>query len=110
MVRGAWQARVHEVGRVRHGLVTKPLPKRPGLMDLSDGGPGAQHLWYEGKSPVEMAELTSLMFFLIPSLTMGWGLWVLEGLHLLALMGFSREQLCVSTHLLILMPLSLKVI
>ena len=79
-------------------------------MDLNDGGPGAQHLIYEGKSPVEMTELTSPMFFLIPSLTIGWALWVPEGLHLLALMGFSREKLCVSTCLLVLMPLSLKVI
>ena len=60
-------------------------------MDLSDGGPGVQHLGYEGKSPVEMAELISPMFFLIPSLTIGWALWVPEGLYLLALMGFSRE-------------------
>ena len=79
-------------------------------MDLSDGGPGVQHLGYEGKSPVEMAELTSPMFFLIPSLTKGWALWVPEGLYLLVLMGFSREQLCVSTCLLVSMPLSLKVI
>ena len=75
-------------------------------MDLSDGGPGVQHLGYEGKSPVEMAELISL----IPSLTIGWALWVPEGLYLLVWMGFSREQLCVSTCLLVLMPLSLKVI
>ena len=26
MVRGAWQARVHEVARVGHDLVTKPPP------------------------------------------------------------------------------------
>ena len=60
-------------------------------MDLSDGGPGAQHLIYEGKSPVEMTELTSPMFFLIHSLITAWVLWVLEGLHLLALKGFSME-------------------
>ena len=90
--------------RIRWGL------KRSGGMGLSDGGLRGQDLWCEGTSPVGMDELTSPMFFLIPSLTVGWGLWVLEGLHLLALMGFSREQLCVSTHLLILMPLSLKVI
>ena len=75
-------------------------------MDLSDGGPGAQHLIYEGKSPVQMAELTSPMFFLIPSLTIAWALSVMEGLHPLALMGFSEEQLCASTHLLVLMALS----
>ena len=37
------------------------------------------------------------MFFLIPSLTIGWAFWDLEGLHLLALKEFSREQLHVST-------------
>ena len=49
------------------------------------------------------------MFFLIPSLNIGWALWVLEGLCLLALMGFSTERFYASTHLLALTPLSLEV-
>ena len=48
----------------------------------------------------EMEEHTSPTFFLFPSLTVAWALWVLEGLHLLALKGFSREQLHVSTYFL----------
>ena len=57
-----------------------------------------------------MAEHTSPMFFLASSLTIAWALWVLEGLCLLALMGFSEEQLYVPTCLLVLIPLSLQVI
>ena len=49
------------------------------------------------------------MFFLVPSLTIAWVLWVLEDLCHLALMEFSGEQRYVSMHLLVLMPLSLKV-
>ena len=56
-----------------------------------------------------MAELTSPMFILVPSLTIAWALWVLEGLCLLALKGFSTEQLYFSDHILVLMSLSLKV-
>ena len=56
-----------------------------------------------------MDELTSPMFFLIPSLIIAWALQVLEGLHLLVLMGFSREQQRVSSGLLGLMPLPLQV-
>ena len=56
-----------------------------------------------------MAEHTSPMFFLVPSLTIAWVLWVLEDLCHLALMEFSGEQRYVSMHLLVLMPLSLKV-
>ena len=56
-----------------------------------------------------MAEHTSPTFFLVSSLTIAWALWVLEGLCLLALMGFSEEQLYVSTCLLVLIPLSLQV-
>lgn len=78
-------------------------------MGLSDGGLRGQDLWCEGTSPVGMDELTSPMFFLIPSLIIGWALWVLEGLFLLALMGFSMEQFYVSMHLLALTPLSLEV-
>ena len=61
------------------------------------------------EDPVEVAELTSPPFFLIPSLTIAWGLWVLEGLCPLALKGFFKEQLCVSTHILVLKAFSLKV-
>ena len=57
----------------------------------------------------EMEEHTSPTFFLFPSLTIAWALWVLEGLHLSALKGFSREQLHVSTIFLVLMFLPLKV-
>ena len=57
----------------------------------------------------EMEEHTSPTFFLFPSLTVAWALWVLEGLHLSALKGFSREQLHVSTIFLVLMFLPLKV-
>ena len=63
-------------------------------------------MWHEGRNPVEMAEHTPPMFFFIPSLTIAWALSVMEGLHPLALMGFSEEQLCASTHLLVLMALS----
>ena len=71
-----------------------------------DGSAGAQGLWYEGRNPVEMTEHTPPMLFLIPSFTLAWALWVLEGLCPLALMGFSEEQPYVSTHLLVLMALS----
>ena len=83
--------------------------KISGLMDPDEASPGAQDLRYEGRNSVEMAEHTSHMFFLFPSLTVGWAFWVLEGLHLLALKGFSREQLHVSTIFLVLMLLPLKV-
>ena len=56
-----------------------------------------------------MAEHTSPTFFLASSLMITSTLWVLEGLCLLALMGFSKEQLYVSTCLLVLIPLSLQV-
>ena len=89
--------------RIRWGL------KRPGLMDLSDGGPRGQYLWCEGRSPVWVDELTSHMFFLITSLIIAWALRVLEGLHHLVLMGFSREQQHASSGLLGLMPFPLQV-
>ena len=73
------------------------------------GVPGAQDLCYEGRSPVEMAEHTSPMFLLFSPLTIAWAFWVLEGLCLLLLMEFSREQLHVSTHLLVLLTLSVQV-
>ena len=57
----------------------------------------------------EMEEHTSPTFFLFPSLTVAWALWVLEGLHLSALKGFSREQLHVSTIFSVLTALPLKV-
>ena len=56
-----------------------------------------------------MAEHTSPTFFLAASLTTAWALWVPEGLCLSALMGFSEEQLYVSTCSLVLIPLSLQV-
>ena len=56
-----------------------------------------------------MDELTSPMFCLIPSLIIAWALQVLEGLHLLVLMGFSRERQRASSGLLDLMPLPLQV-
>ena len=56
-----------------------------------------------------MAEHSSPTFFLFASLTIAWAFWVLEGLCLLALMEFSREQLHVSTHLLVLLTLSMQV-
>ena len=56
-----------------------------------------------------MAEHSSPTFFLFASLTIAWAFWVLEGLCLLALMEFSREQLHVSTHLLVLLALSMQV-
>ena len=83
--------------------------KISGLMDPDEASPGAQDLRYEGRSSVEMAELTSSTFFLSPSLTIAWALWVLAGLHLSALKGFSREQLHVSTIFSVLMALPLKV-
>ena len=83
--------------------------KRPGLMNPGDGAPGAQDYWCEGKSPEVMAEHSSLTFFLAPSLTIAQAVWVPEGLCLLALMGFSKEQLRVSTHLSVLMSLLLQV-
>ena len=83
--------------------------KISGLMDPDEASPGAQDLRYEGRSSVEMAELTSSTFFLSPSLTIAWALWVLEGLHLSALKGFSREQLHVSTIFSVLTALPLKV-
>ena len=78
-------------------------------MDPDEASPGAQDLRYEGRSSVEMEEHTSPAFFLSLSLTVAWALWVLEGLHLSALKGFSREQLHVSTIFLVLMFLPLKV-
>lgn len=48
------------------------------------------------------------MFLLVP-FSIAWALWALEGLYLLALMGFSVEQLRVSTHLLVLTALPLQV-
>ena len=83
--------------------------KISGLMDPDEVSPGAQDLRYEGRSSVEMAEHTSHMFFLFPYLAAAWALWVMEGLHLLELKGFSREQLHVSTIILVLILLSLKV-
>ena len=56
-----------------------------------------------------MAELTSLTFFLIPSLTIGWTIWALKGLCPLALMGLSTEQQCLSMDFLVLIPLPLEV-
>ena len=56
-----------------------------------------------------MTERTSLMVFLASSLTVAWALWVLEGLCPSTMTEFSMEQLCVSTHLWVLMTLSLKV-
>ena len=56
-----------------------------------------------------MTERTSLMVFLVSSLTVAWALWVLEGLCPLTMMEFSMEQLYVSTRLWVLMTLSLKV-
>ena len=55
-----------------------------------------------------MAELTSPTFF-IPSFTVAWVLWVLEGLYPLIMKGFSMEQLHVSMHFLALIPLPLEV-
>ena len=63
-------------------------------------------MWYEGRNPVETAEHIPSMFFLIPSL-IAWALSV--GLCLLTLMGFSEEQLYVSTHVLLLKPWLLQV-
>ena len=56
-----------------------------------------------------MTERTSLMVFLVSSLTVAWALWVLEGLCPLTMTEFSMEQLYVSTRLWVLMTLSLKV-
>ena len=56
-----------------------------------------------------MAEHTSPTFFLFPSLTIGWALWVLEGLCPLALKGLSKEQLYFSPPILVLMAWSLQV-
>ena len=56
-----------------------------------------------------MAEHTLPTFLLFPPLTIAWAFWVLEGLCLLLLMEFSREQLHVSTHLLVLLTLSVQV-
>ena len=56
-----------------------------------------------------MAEHTSSTFFLFASLTIAWAFGVLEGLGLLLLMQFSREQLHVSMHLLVLLTLSVQV-
>ena len=89
--------------RIRWGL------KRSGGAGLSDGGPRGQDLWCEGRSPVGMDELTSPVFFLIPSLIIAWALQVLEGLHLLVLMGFSRERQHASSGLWGLMPSPLQV-
>ena len=56
-----------------------------------------------------MTERTSFMAFLASSLTVAWARWVLEGLCPSTMMEFSMEQLYVSTHLWVLMTLSLKV-
>ena len=56
-----------------------------------------------------MTERTSLMVFLVSSLTVAWALWVLEGLCPSTMTEFSMEQLYVSTRLWVLMTLSLKV-
>ena len=56
-----------------------------------------------------MTEHTSLMVFLVSSLTVAWALWVLEGLCPSTMTEFSMEQLYVSTRLWVLMTLSLKV-
>ena len=37
--------------------------KISGLMDPDEAIPGARDMWYEGRSSVEMAELTSPTFF-----------------------------------------------
>ena len=92
-----------------HAELVKCGQKISGLMDPDEASSGAQDLKHEGRSSVEMAELTSTTFFLSPSLTVAWAFWVLEDLHLLALKGFSREQLHVSTIFLVLMLLPLKV-
>ena len=83
--------------------------KTSGLVDPGDLGPGAQDLRYEGRSLVEVVELTSPMFFISPSLTIAWALWVLEGLCPLALKGFSKEQLYFSPPILEFMASSLQV-
>lgn len=56
-----------------------------------------------------MAKHNLPIFFLVLSLTIAWALWALEGLCLLVLVGFSKEQLHVSTHLLVLTALPLQV-
>ena len=56
-----------------------------------------------------MADTPQLKFFLIPSLTIAWALWVLEGLCPSTMTEFSMAQLFVSTRLWVLMTLSLKV-
>ena len=56
-----------------------------------------------------MTELTSPTFFLVPSLTLAWALWVLEGLCPLALKGLFMERRHVSMPLLALMSLPLQV-
>ena len=56
-----------------------------------------------------MTERTSLMVFLVSSLTVAWALWVLEGLCPSTMTEFSMAQLFVSTRLWVLMTLSLKV-
>ena len=56
-----------------------------------------------------MTERTSLMVFLVSSLTVAWALWVLEGLCPSTMTEFSMAQLYVSTRLWVLMTLSLKV-
>ena len=56
-----------------------------------------------------MAEDTSPTFFLTPSPTTAWALQVLEGLCLLTLRVSSEEQLPVSIHLVVLLPLPLQV-
>ena len=55
-----------------------------------------------------MAEPTSPTFFVAPPTT-AWSLQVLEGLCLLTLRGFSKEQLRVSMYLSVLLPLPLQV-
>ena len=56
-----------------------------------------------------MADTPQLKFFLIPSLTIAWALWVLEGFCLLALKGFSMEQQHVSMLFLVLTSVPLQV-
>ena len=60
-----------------HAELVKCGQKISGLMDPDEASSGAQDLKYEGRSSVEMAELTSTTFFLSPSLTVAWpsGFW-----------------------------------
>ena len=71
-------------------------------MDPGDEGPGFMVL-REESSRDGSTHLT--MSFLIPSLTIAWTLWVLEGSCPLALKEFSMGQQHVSTRFLVLIPL-----